>query len=96
MYNDMSQTLAMTIGRHISFAPGKYNSNSARGMGLLAHEITHSRQFSEGMTISSYVAGLALFGYANHPSEKWPDQVQDNAVNALSGGLDSGGCTCPK
>ena len=91
-----SQTLAMTIGRHISFAPGKYNSNSARGMGLLAHEITHSRQFIEGMTISSYVAGLAFFGYANHPSEKWPNQVQGNAANALSGGLDAGGCTCPK
>src|SRR5262249_37885068 len=33
--------LAYTVGRHVVFAPGLYDPQSARGRRLLAHELTH-------------------------------------------------------
>jgi len=36
--------LAFTVGKHVAFAPGKYNPGSPEGDALLAHELTHVMQ----------------------------------------------------
>ncbi len=38
---------AFTLGKNLYFAPGHYDIHSAKGIALLAHEITHSRQYRQ-------------------------------------------------
>lgn len=53
--------LAYTQGSEIHFAPGQYNPNSKQGQELLAHELTHVNQQSEGRVKSNgEVAGMPL------------------------------------
>lgn len=53
--------LAYTQGADIHFAPGQYNPSSRSGQELLAHELTHVQQQSEGRVKSTgQVAGMAL------------------------------------
>ncbi len=40
----MLRASAFTIGRDIYFGAGQYRPETARGLGLLAHELTHGRQ----------------------------------------------------
>lgn len=39
---------AYTLGNNIAFASGEYNSSSASGRGLIAHELTHTLQQAAG------------------------------------------------
>ena len=45
----------VTLGSRIHFRAGAYDPLTAEGIELLAHELVHVRQFSEGMTLSRYV-----------------------------------------
>jgi hypothetical protein len=53
--------LAYTQGADLHFAPGQYDPNSKKGQELLAHELTHVQQQSEGRVKSTgEVAGMPL------------------------------------
>jgi hypothetical protein len=53
--------LAYTQGSEIHFAPGQYNPTSKSGQELLAHELTHVQQQSEGRVKGTgQVAGMPL------------------------------------
>jgi hypothetical protein len=68
---------AFTTGRDIYFSQGAYNPVSDSGRKLLAHELTHVVQQSEG-TPSVSASGLSVSHPAD-PSEREADQVS-NAV----------------
>ena len=44
---------AYTVGRHIVFAPGRFDTRSAQGRQLLAHELTHAAGHPKGMPTPS-------------------------------------------
>lgn len=44
---------AYTVGRHIVFAPGRFDPGSATGRRLLAHELTHAASHPPGMPTPS-------------------------------------------
>ncbi len=66
---------AFTTGRDVYFSQGAYNPTSDSGRKLLAHELTHVVQQSQG------AAGLSASGFSvSHPSdplERQADQVSD-------------------
>jgi Domain of unknown function (DUF4157) len=45
----------VTLGNRIWFRPGAYDAATPAGIELLAHELTHVRQFRDGMTVLGYV-----------------------------------------
>lgn len=47
--------IAVVLGKRIFFRQGVYQPNTAHGIHLLAHELTHVEQFLSGMTIWSYL-----------------------------------------
>ena len=51
---------AYTVGQHIIFGRGRYNSTSSDGAVLLAHELTHTLQQSRGGTLSAHRQAGAL------------------------------------
>jgi hypothetical protein len=75
---------AYTSGRDIYFAAGKYAPQTAEGQHLLAHELTHTVQQSQGL-VPSGVAMPAhegtVVGRADDPMERAADRVAD-AVTA--------------
>ncbi len=58
----------VTLGSRIHFRRGAYDANTADGIELLAHELVHVRQFSEGMTVAAYVWACRR-GYRRNPFE---------------------------
>lgn len=73
--------LAFTQGTDIHFAPGQYNPNSRQGEELLAHELTHVQQQSEGRVKSTgQVAGMPL--NEDRGLEKEADELASRAVGA--------------
>lgn len=48
--------------------PHVYQGNSARGVELLAHELTHVEQYLSGMTVFKYL-WASRYGYRNNPYE---------------------------
>ena len=52
---------AYTSGNNIHFAPGKYDPDSVNGIARIAHEITHTQQYSQYGKIRFRVKYLAFF-----------------------------------
>ena len=46
---------AVTLKRRIFVRPGAYQSTTMAGIELLAHELTHVRQFADGMNYLKYL-----------------------------------------
>lgn len=64
---------AVVLGHRIHFRaevdrPGAYQANTASGIELLAHELTHVEQFLSGMTIFKYL-WASRRGYRQNPFE---------------------------
>lgn len=70
--NRAVQAEAFTTGTDVFFAPGRYDTSSSAGRGLLAHELTHVVQQSSG-------AG-GPGGTVSHPDD--PAELEAAAVGA--------------
>ena len=77
---------AYTSGRDIYFAAGKYAPGTPQGDRLLAHELTHTLQQSEGQlpATGSQTTGGIVVGNANDPLEHEADRAADSAVAGSS------------
>lgn len=60
------QAEAFTIGQHVFFGEGKLNLGSERGLGLLAHELTHVGQQTQGGFQQSAASMDAMEKAAQH------------------------------
>jgi Domain of unknown function (DUF4157) len=60
---------AVVLGQVIYFRAGAYRANTPQGWGLLAHELTHVKQFLAGMRWWHYVWSCR-HGYRNSPYEQ--------------------------
>lgn len=79
--------LAYTVGRHIVFAPGQYNPASEEGSRLIAHELTHVTQQSQGKgaTDNTRQAPAQLsFNLSEDPSESEAQRIADTVVRGDS------------
>jgi outer membrane protein OmpA-like peptidoglycan-associated protein len=65
---------AFTVGRHIFFAPGAYDSTSADGRRLLAHELTHVVQQSGAG------ARLLTLSTPGDPAEREAEQMGESVA----------------
>lgn len=75
---------AYTRGRDIYFARGKYAPQTSGGQNLLAHELTHTIQQSEGIaptTPAIYTLEDVVVGQADDPLEREADRVADAVVS---------------
>lgn len=59
---------AVVLGHRIYFRTGVYQANTARGVELLAHELTHVEQYLAGMNVFKYV-WASRNGYMQNPYE---------------------------
>ena len=99
---------AITVGRRIYFADGKFEPCSAKGVALIAHELFHMRQGAGGVGVwffrlfyLRYFIQKVLSGWTKgrkHPLEipayKQQDRVEDAYTAAhISTGKD-GPCQC--
>jgi Domain of unknown function (DUF4157)/Pretoxin HINT domain len=84
------QADAYTVGRDIYFGAGKYSPGSSEGTRLIAHEVTHTLQQSEGKAPTApALHGSVMVGDVNDPMEREAEQVAD-AVVARSAMPESG------
>jgi|GEM_PF-5359195 len=73
---------AFTHGNDIYFNSGKYNPESSSGKHLLAHELTHTLQQSQGIQLSFLES---IFGKSNEDiAEEIKDQNGGNNIEALA------------
>jgi hypothetical protein len=75
-------------GNHVYFRHGVYDPETAEGIALLGHELTHVYQYRNGMTAVSYLLST-LRGYINSHYEKAAFAVQarvrqDNAARTAA------------
>lgn len=73
------QASAYTLGNHIVFGSGQYNTESSRGIRLLAHEVTHTIQQSRGGAYPAPFSGSAH----ERAAESAADAVARGARNVL-------------
>ncbi len=66
---------AIVRGRQIYLRTGLYDAGTVEGLALLAHELTHVKQYREGMTALRYLWS-ARRGYENNPYEREAFAVQ--------------------
>ena len=59
---------AVVLGHRIYFRKGVYHANTARGIELLAHELTHVEQYLAGMNVFKYI-WASRYGYRKNPYE---------------------------
>jgi hypothetical protein len=74
---------AYTSGRDIYFAPGKYAPETREGQHLLAHELAHTVQQSEGSLfggVAMHVHDGILVGRADDPLEGEADRVAHQVI----------------
>lgn len=75
---------AFTSGRDIYFAAGQYAPGTPSGDRLIAHELTHTIQQSEGASpqnVAAHARDGAVIGAANDPLEHEADRVADAVVS---------------
>ncbi len=75
---------AFTTSQDIYFAPGKYAPDHSEGQRLLAHELAHTVQQSQGQgptKIARKVAG-AVIGHPDDPLEQQADVAADRVMTA--------------
>ena len=75
---------AIVRGRHIFVRTGIYDSGTVDGLSLLAHELTHVRQYRQGMTALGYL-WRSLRGYHANPYEREAFAVQARVRGDLGG-----------
>ena len=74
---------AFTLGRHVTFAPGEFQTGTTEGLRLLAHELAHVVQQSNG---ARGIRVSADEGFAESEAERAADQaLVARSVVALSG-----------
>lgn len=73
---------AIVRGRHIFVRTGLYDSGAVEGLALLAHELTHVRQYRHGMTALGYL-WRSLRGYHRNPYEQEAFAVQARVLGDL-------------
>jgi Domain of unknown function (DUF4157) len=66
---------AIVRGKDVYVRPGMYVPDTAEGLALLGHELTHVSQYRSGMTALKYLCA-ALRGYANNKYEQEAFAVQ--------------------
>jgi hypothetical protein len=81
---------ATTIGRRVFFRIGRYDTETPRGLALIAHEAMHIRQYAEyGIVgfLARYLWGYVSCGfrYRQHPMEAPLFDEQRRIRAALSG-----------
>jgi hypothetical protein len=70
--------LAYTVGNHIVFGPGRYDSQSPAGRKLLAHELTHTIQ---QLGMSGWFGGKLEVGGANDFFEQQADWTAERMMH---------------
>lgn len=75
--------IAVVLGKRIFFRQGVYDPNTAQGIHLLAHELTHVEQFLTGMTIWSYL-WAARNGYRQNKYEIQACQQAEKVSQSLT------------
>ena len=65
MRSDMD---GITLGNKVYFRDGVYVPDTAPGVEILGHEITHVQQYANGMSYAGYI-WASRNGYANNPYE---------------------------
>lgn len=79
---------AMTFGRHVLFRAGRYNTNTPRGLALIAHEAGHISQWRElgvARFLLEYARGQIATGFSHekHPLERPLNERQRVVRTAL-------------
>src|SRR5262249_61359304 len=74
--------LALTGGRSIAFAPGRFNPETSAGRCLLAHELTHVVQQQTG----GGTAALAKSGGSSAPARPDLEREADDVAARVAGG----------
>jgi RHS repeat-associated protein len=72
----LSDKGGVTVYNNIYFRPGQYAPGTSAGTAALGHELTHVKQFRQGMTIPGYFWS-AKGGYNNSPYEIEAYRVQN-------------------
>jgi hypothetical protein len=76
------QATAFTHGNNIYFSPGTYDTGSAQGQHLLAHELTHVVQQQQGRA-GGGSAGAPTIGRADDPVEVEAEHTARDVVGSL-------------
>ncbi len=77
---------AYTTGRDIYFAEGKYSPGSGEGQRLLAHELTHTLQQSNGTaSIATHPDGSVLVGSPTDPLEAEAERAAESLGSPTAG-----------
>lgn len=58
----------VVLGHRIYFRNHAYQANSAQGVELLGHELTHVKQYADGMNVLKYL-WASRHGYRQNPYE---------------------------
>jgi hypothetical protein len=77
---------AFTSGRDVYFAEGKYQPDTHEGRHLMAHELTHVAQQSDGAAPESTVAMDRSDVAVGHPDDPLEHEADRSADRAMSGG----------
>ncbi len=72
---------AFASGRDVYFGQGRYEPHSEQGQRLLAHEIAHTKQKSDGPSAPKTKLSL---GSPDDPQEREADSIADSVVQGLS------------
>lgn len=90
---DSINARAFTVGNHVAFNDGEYNPGSNSGKKILAHELTHVRQQTDGR-VSMLPAGADEFGRSRRSSDDFhvqaklevssPDDPQEKEAEAVA------------
>jgi hypothetical protein len=70
--------LAYTVGSDVVFAEGQYTAGTAAGQRLLAHELVHTIQQSDGRTPKGIASRSCDIGKVKDALEEEADQIADN------------------
>ena len=77
---------AMTFGRHVLYRSGRYDTDTPRGLALIAHEAGHITQWQDRGVVRflvEYARGQIVTGFSHskHPLER-PLNERQRAVRA--------------
>ncbi len=79
--------LAYTVGRDVVFGAGQYAPGTTAGKGLLAHELTHTIQQSQG-----WATGMAKASspQVSAPNDAYEQEAETQATQVMAGGTAHG------
>ncbi len=73
----------ITRNNDIHVRPGRYKPKTPDGLGLLAHELAHVKQYRKGMNLLSYI-WASKFGYEENPYENSAYKFSDKVIDDLT------------